>query len=673
MKSRKMARLLALLLAVAMCVSLAACNTEKPEANNVNKPSVGEDSSNEEGAKYYWEMLDEVTDSSQLPDWTGDKLEVNVWFAAGTDKIFGEISDTNVTFKEIERVTGIVINAEESFSNGGETIDAKLPKLLATGDFPTMIYGYNIGEQMNALYENGYLYDLSEYYEDGTLDHLQYWLPVEGDQMEELLYSQLRAEDGALFMIPRAVDVQNLYGVIDYSVPEIDLDYYKIYGAAPANMGGAVSTTCLYVRDDVLQAVRPNAMSAAEIKDLYVENGTFTEAQIYDLGLKSTEDFVQLLRDIQAELDTGKYVGLDGNPMEVTYGPSSETDNWPWMVQMAPLVSGYQNDYFSILTQENAKNGTMYEWGFQNDVVVDHMKLLNGLVRDDIISQNSVVDNSAVFDEKINNGHYALTYGRNPAAIGEGQADWSYRPIWIDMPYDKAYTYSGKGVNPDYIGIFKDSVPEDQLDQLMHYVDYINSTVGLNMLFWGPESAGLFTYDENGNRVYTDPELEANMLYKEDNGANVKYGLVNPDVAQQTFTDCFIYAPWEQLFKPSYIMKSSFDRQASDAFVYFNPGILPGKSQSDAAIPIVTSYSIYGAAMGNIEAISEFWTARAGFENQMKKVIVAESDAEFEAQLQALVDYAEEFGLTDETLKAYNDFMIEQNYEEYIAAGFKVD
>lgn len=676
MKSNKLARLLALLLAVAMCISMAACNTEKPQETKDNKPAetkpnTGDNTPATEGPKNYWEMLDEVTDSSELPDWTGEKLELTVWFAAGTDTIFGEISDTNVTFKEIERVTGVVINVEDSITNGGDNIDAKLPKLLATGDFPSIIYGYHIDEQMNALYENGYLYDLSEYYENGTLDHLQHWLPV--DTMEELLYSHLRGEDGSLFLLPAGINAQVLHDNTGYTVPEIDLDYYNIYGAAPSNKFGAVSTTCLYIRDDVLQAVRPGAMSAAEIKDIYLQNGTFTEEQIYDLDLNSTEDFVQLLRDIQAELATGKYVGLDGTPMEVTYGPNSESDNWGWMVQLNPLISGYQNDYFSILTQENAKNGTMYEWGFQNKVVVDHMKLLNGLVREDIISQNSVVDNGAVFGEKINNGHYAVTYGRNAAAIGEGQANWGYRPVWVNLPNNKAFGYTGKGSTVSYYGVFKNSVPEDQLDQLMHYVDYINSEVGMNVMFYGPASAGLFTVDANGNRVYTDPELEANMLYKEDNGANVKYGLMNMDVSERTFNDCFMCGVSDSLFKPSYLMKSTFERLPSDAFVYFNPGILPGQAYNDTAIPIVVNYPIYSTAMSNVDAIAEFWTARAGFENQMKKVIVAESDAEFDAQLQALVDYAEEFGLTDETLKAYNAFMIEQNYEEYKAAGFKID
>ena len=673
MKSRKMTRLLALLLAMVMCVSMAACGNEKPQDNQGDvaadvKPNTGENT--EESSKNYWEMLDEVTDSSQLPDWTGEKLEINVWRAEGTDRVFGELSDTNVTFKEIERVTGIVINAEESFANGGETIDAKLPKLLATNDFPTMIIGYNIGEQMNELYENGYLYDLTEYYDNGTLDHLQYWLPV--DQMEDQLYHELRAEDGSLFMLPVVVNAHTMHQIAGYSVPEIDNEYFNIYGKAPQNKGEMASTTCLYVRDDVLQAVRPGAASAAELKAHYIENGTFSEDQIFDLGLKTTEDFVQLMYDIQAELATGKYVGLDGRPMEVTYGPSSETDNWPWMVQLAPAISGYAGDYFTILSQENSKNGTMFEWGFKNEYVLDHMKLLNGLVRDDVISQNSLVDNSALFEEKVNNGHYAVTYGRNPAAVGQGQADWGYRPIWIDSTYNKTYSFSGGAGTNTYAAIFKSTVTEEQLDQLMHYVDYINSMVGINMLFWGPESAGLFTYDENGNRMYTDPELEACMLYKEDNGANVKYGLMNPDVAQRTFNEAFPLGPWEQLFKPSYTMKSSLERQESDAFIYFNPGTISGKSLTDVAVRVNDIGKMYSTGL-QVPAIGEFWTARAGFENQMKKVIAAESDAEYEAQLQALWEYAEEFGLTDEALKEYNELIIGLNYQKYKDAGFKVD
>ena len=674
---KKRARLLATLLAAAMCIT--ACGNVQESEKQSAAPSSKEEkpvdsTADEETTKNYWEMLDEVSDSSELPDWTGEKLEITVWYSGGSDASFGSISDTNVTFKEIERVTGIVINAEDSFSNGGDSIDAKLPRLLASKEFPTLVYGWHSESYMMDLYENGYLADLTEYYENGYLDHLQHWFPV--DKMEDVLYNKLRAEDGSLVLIPK-IDAVVTHKSAGYSVPEIDMDYYNVYGKAPQHEAGVPYSTCLYIRDDVLQAVRPGTLSADEIKKLYMENGTFTEEQIFDVGLKSTEDFVELLYDIKEELATGKYTGLNGEPMEVTYGPNSEADNWSWMVQLNPLISGYQGDYFTILTKENIANGKMWDWGFKNEVVLEHMKLVNNLLRDDIISQNSLVDNSATFSEKVGNGHYALTYGTYSGKIGQDEdyeeysADWGYRPIWIDMPYNKTDVHGGVGTCA-YYGIFKDAVPEGQMDQLIHYIDFINSMVGINLLFYGPASAGLFTVDADGNRVYTDSELEACMLHNENNGANVKYGLVNQGVGTQTFGQGFLLSCNEAIFAPSYVYKSTFERTEKDAFTYFNPGVIPGKSFNDVVVPIKISQAMYGTGL-QVESIAEFWKARAGFEDQMKKTIAAETDAEFEAQLQALWDYADEFGLTDEALKEYNELVIGLNYDEYTAAGYNLE
>lgn len=667
--TKKRLRVLAALMAAAMCVT--ACGNEPAsdmktsvESDQTKESSVTSEADQQE-MKNYWEMLDEVSDTSELPDWTGEKLEITVWDAAGTDAIFGKISEDNVTFKEIERVTGVVINAEDSFSNGGDSIDAKLPKLIASGEFPTLIKGYNISSQFHDLYENGYLADLTEYYENGSLDHLQHWLPVE--ELEELLYSKERAEDGSLFLIP-SVNPFPFHLAVGYSVPELNAEYYNTYGTRPTHEGGLRSSECLYIRDDVLKAVRPEALTAAEIEDIYMANGKFTEEEIFDLKLKSTADFVELLRDIKEELASGDYVGLNGEAMEVTYGPNTDTDNWGWMVQLNPAIGGFMANYFTLLTEEGAADGTMFEWGFKSDIYVDYMKTLNGLVREDIISQNSLVDNAATFDEKKVNGHYAVLYGSGSSGIKTDEADWAYRPLWVDMKYDQTVEIQ-QLPTVEYYGIFKDSVPEEQMDQLIHYIDYMCSMVGINCVMYGPESAGLFTVDADGNRVYTDPQLEAAMVYGEDSKLPVKYGLHNLNMVEHTFKHGFICGTVLDWFMPSYKAKATMERKESDAFINFNPGTLPGKSLAENCIMADSSVNMYSIGL-NVESIAEFWKARAGFEDQMKKVLVAMSDEEFDSQLKALWDYAEEFGLTDETLKEFNELLIKENYNAFKSAGF---
>ena len=80
------------------------------------------------------------------------------------------------------------------------------------------------------------------------------------------------------------------------------------------------------------------------------------------------------------------------------------------------------------------------------------------------------------------------------------------------------------------------------------------------------------------------------------------------------------------------------------------------------------SIHIYESGL-TIEGVEQFWAARSGFENQMKKVIVADSDEAFNRQLQALITYAEENGLNDETLEEFTEMFLEANEEHLKNAG----
>ncbi|MFQ9797608.1 MAG: hypothetical protein ACLR23_00270 [Clostridia bacterium] len=63
----------------------------------------------------------DVKDSSELPDWTGEKRSITIWYAHGTGSSFSrEYPQVNLVNEEIERVTGISIDIENSFDNDGQ-------------------------------------------------------------------------------------------------------------------------------------------------------------------------------------------------------------------------------------------------------------------------------------------------------------------------------------------------------------------------------------------------------------------------------------------------------------------------------------------------------------------------------------------------------------------------
>ena len=340
----------------------------------------------------------------------------------------------------------------------------------------------------------------------------------------DTLYAPCHTEDGEYYLIPCDQNPSYLYETSGYTVEEYDSEFYTMYGKTPANASNLTSAQAIWVRDDILTALYPDALTLEDIQNIYVEKGTFTKAEVFDVGLETTEDFFQFLRDIKAELADGNYVGLDGKAMEVTYGPNTETDNFDWLVTLPMDLNVWcaNANYFSYFLNDDDASTPLLVKAWEQEETIEFMRSLNALVNEDVISANSLVDNAATYTEKVKNAHYAVVYGNGARKVtNELQAN-NYRPIYLSQLPDT--TYGGivpGGATTSYYGIFKDALTDEQLDQLVHALSYLASPVGVKCFEWGPASAGLFTEDANGNRTFTDPELEANIVYKVDNEASL--------------------------------------------------------------------------------------------------------------------------------------------------------
>jgi len=658
-KTNTLIRVFTMLLAVLMLTTACVQTPDNPTETEY------------QGAKY-WEMLDEVSDTSDLPTWEGETLEVSVWYAAGTSTLIGTIPETDVCFKEFERVTGVRFNVEESFDNGGNNIDAKLPMVIASKDYPTMIIGYDILKQCNELWEEGYLADLTEYYQDGTLDQMLKYLPFE--ESYEYVYKHFADEDGNMFLLPNGgtASVMNVWGATEFTHEDWDPVYWETHGKSPTNYNNWNSNAAILVRDDILKALYPDCLTMDDIEAIYLEHGTFTEEQIFDLGLEKPEDFFELLYDIQELLKTGEFTGVDGKPMEVTYGPNTGVDNWPWMVTLPYLMDGLPQgtEYFISANYDAKKPEDLLQLSIKNEYYIEWMKKINKLIKDDIISQNSLIDNSTTFKEKAKNAHYAVLYGAQHYPYNDNHdQEWSYRPIYVNTPYNyNRFGGFSSIMHTDCIGIFKNSLTDAQLDQLMHALNYLNSEVGMKNFYWGPRSAGLFTEDENGYRTYTKQELIDCMLYNIDNGYATDYGIFNTSMAVPLF-NIRPKGVGQMIYQPLYLSAGTAERKAVDAKRYFCPGILEGHAMKDHAIFVPVSNNIYTSGL-HIDGIKQFWDARAGFEDQMKKVIAASDEATFERELQELYAYVEQNGLTEETIQEFSEMFLEANLDALKAAGF---
>ena len=672
MKRNKLTKTLAF--ALAAVLGLSACGAEKTNVKESSQTSteqketvVSTEQVPEE--KAYWEMLNEVSDSSELPDWPGETLEINIWYAGGTTvhEDYWKVDENNVYWNEIERVTGIKVNWEECYDNGGNNIDAKLPMVIASGDLPTMIVGHDIQNQMEEMFENGYLVDLTQYYEAGYLDSLtEKWYPM--DVLDAQIYSKLRTEDGKYYKIQFKYDgVTEMYDIIEaagYDIEEYDAEYYNTYGTTPKTRNNMVNYNCIWVRDDIVTALYPNALTMDEIEELYMNGATFTEEQIYDLGLEDMDDFIEFLYDVQDLIESGNYVDKNGNKLNVTYGPHTETDNWTYATNLPNYIDGmFGFDYFSYLNRNATDASDLVKRTIDSEEYVEYLSKINALVRADIIAQDSMLDNSAMNNEKILNHRYAVTYYNNMSdekGMGDG---YRYRPIFVKGEVgEEIQAVSAKSLS-SYMGIFADGLKDEEVEQIVHMINYVNSVVGLKCKAWGPASAGLFTVDANGTRTLTDEKLYGELVLQNgETELTKKYGFYS-----KLFS--FVGTQGGGLVSPRYQELPKLEKNIKTAYLYFNPGVLQHETDAKNDVFLAAKgIDIYGTGQV-IEDLQTFWKARAGFEDQMKKVLVAEDEAAFEAQLTKLREYADNNSFTAEAMKEFSEWWAEQNEANLKAAG----
>lgn len=603
-------KVISTILAAVLTMSvLAGCGEKKKEEEAVNIPQLGL-------------MGNEVSDSSDMPDWTGKKLKLVYWEAAQfNSRSSGKKAVNDVVTPEIERVTGVTFDAEKSFDNGGESMENKVAKLSAANAWPDIIH-YGQKAIVDKLADGDIVYDLKPYLED--------YCPNIVKQLKDAgIYEYVlnQRDDGKVVRLPYVINLNLRY-------PDMDEDrQLKI-----ANV--YQTRNHVWVRDDILKKIYPNAKTQDEIEQLYLENGTFTEEDVTDVTFKSKDEFFDFLRKVDA-LDM-----KEGNQKVYAGYISAGTDNWNVLTTMGALYgqnvnNSYDTNYFTYWDKETNR----IEYKFKQPEFKSVLQDWTNLVRDDILSKESLVDNRSKFEQKRDSGLYAVVYPNdqpNDANIKQNGKGFRYRKVFIDVEpdTDKYLFVTGVPVGDDF-AVVKKNVSENDLKQILTYYDYMMSNAGLKLSVWGPKSAGLFDEDADGNRTYKDKELEKCMVYDEQNEKNVYYNLWYGGLTAwpgYASTDVNEFAP-----KLMY----NTERAASQANKYFS-------MSKFRPLDIVTSISpdIYRIDDKNA---AKFWEARTSFEEALFKVYITKNDAEFEKEYKNVISIAERNGLSDDALKGIND------------------
>lgn len=578
-------------------------------------------------------------DSSDLPDWQGKQLSLKYWYAHGTGNLPRNNPSHDVVTPEILRVTGVQIDPKQAYDNAGESADAKLAKMVAAKDYPDIAIG--IPEELAVrLAKSGTVYDLTALLPQYAPD---LYKSLSGDALP-LVWSDPRVTGG---------EADKLYGV---PVKIQNKWFSSIYPDEPSN-GGLYDEPrqyhFFYIRDDILKQLYPDAKTQDEIEELYVANGgSFTDGDIWDVPIETEADFRKLLSDIKA-----LNLREDNKPVQPFY-VFSGGDNWQLLTQFAALfgrnIAGGSDTnyvtYFDKLTNR-------IEYTFTQPSFKEEMKFYTGLVQDGLASKESLVDNGAVFKQKLNSGQYAVTlpnHRPDESVLKAAGKDYRYRKVYMKIePQEEQFLFTtGSASNGmDVVHIFKDKVKEEDVPQILQYLNYFWTEAGKKVVYWGPRSAGLFT-EEGGVRKFVDKEIEDALVYGKQSDKLVQYNLdgqqggvtlIRPEIVANNFHPKVVYRDKEL--------------NKNDAF---------GKFVPDAKARLIPSVEVIFTKFTSVDGIKEFQTKRTNFEQALTRVFTAANNEEFEKLYNQLLVVAKDSGLTEETLAEINLYYAEDLNREYM-------
>ena len=614
-----MKRILALILMLTLVTAVfAGCGDKKTASNG----DIYDFAVNEEGNK--------VDDSSDLPDWKGKKLDLTIWYAQGTGALNKDKkAETPVVADELYRVTGVRFDEKTSFDNGGELMDAKISRVIASGDWPDIIVNSEVAIQ-ERLIEEDMIYDLTDLIPK-YMPNLQKLIDLGGENP----FFKSERDDGKIYSFPILTN-------INYAFPDLD-PTIAARVTVPTDPAGFV-----YVRDDILKMIYPEAKTQKEIEEMYVKNGSFTEEEVLDVSFKTKEEFFDFLYKV-------KELGIkEGNREVFPIYVYDGIDNWSLLSLLSGHLWGYNSkslglNYFTYYDKESKKVEYMFKQPFFKDI----LKKWTKLVQDGVAEPDSLINNRATFETNANSGLYAVLYGQalpDQNVLNAAGKTFQYRKVYLDIPlnYDK-FVFSKTYSSGDKYSIVKsDKIKEEDLPQILRFFDFMLSEAGQKLHWWGPRSAGLFTEDENGTRKYKDPALEQELVYDAAKDVTYKYGLT-----ASTW-------PGYPAVHSRYNAKLVYDLapKASVANKYFSLGMFRQPELTISKAANVWEFPRYG-----VEAADKFWSARQGFETELTKVFTAKNNKEFEKLYDAMIKNAERNGLTDKALKDMNKAYKELNKE----------
>lgn len=488
---RKFIRLSAITICFAMCVSvLTSCSRPVKESLPTN------------GNGLYTPKED---------------MEITVWQTMGTDYTAKSLSH-NVVEDWLVKKTRVKV--KNLYGNDGGQWDAKLSKLVAGNNLPQIVAcgAFQGPAHFSKLASLNQVWEL-------TPELLQKYAPNVWKRVPAAYWEAIKV-DGKILGIPFA-NPSNKVTNPDASEEELDI-LQKLYNV-PVNDVSFSNIQCFSIRDDILKMFYPNAKTYDELVAILQERNEPIGEELLDIPIYTTEEYIDFMYKIKdANLKEG---GKTVYPFGYAGG-----DNWIALSHLGADMYGYKNHGYTGSWNDLKQE---IEIPLAGELVKKAAKTQNQMLADKVIDPESIVHTSAQAKEKMYNGLYAIApiyavsgLAQANEALAQQGKPYRYRPFVTQVPAQPGYEpFNEEKMWTESLCILK-TVNEEQLHQLLNWLNVQFSDEWDSVLKWGPEEAGLYTVDENGKRHFKDERFT--KFYLEDDMSALSpeetLGLDGPDM-----------------------------------------------------------------------------------------------------------------------------------------------
>lgn len=554
-------------------------------------------------------------------------LELSLWWTHSTVNTYSNASDENIVLDYVRNKTRVDIH--EHFGNGGQDWGTKLTTMMVADMLPDLVVngGGQGPAQFARLAEGDQIWEL-------TPEMIRKYAPHVWERTPKEMFDKIKV-NGKIYGIPYCYDIS--YG----SIIDPDADPSLSYFANPPN-DRYNPLAAMFIRDDILKRIYPEARSYNELKEMIDEKGKITAEDMLDIPINTTEEFIEFMYKIKA-LDM-----KEGGNDVYAFGYHGG-DNWPALSVLGPMMMGYQNYYYLTYWYEPARE---VRFGYAEPVFREAAKIQNKMIRDKVIDPESLVHSQPQWIQKIKDGRYAIyiSWSVNPDGLNtklekEGE-NYRYRPFLANIPNRPEFpNYMDLPIWGNSVGILK-TVKEEDIPQILHYIDFFFTEEFEELFFWGPREAAMYQQLSDGTRKFEVNDLEKNAM-----NMNEKESTNNRGIYLSYYTakglgrlDIRYFGFWSNNLSQWHPILLNSEESYS---VNGNGFSFPLHSPHVTSLRRFPPCQLWSPEYANVPIVQKFWQIRSSWEEPFKEALTARNEKDFNERWDEAIKILEDTGLKE--------------------------